>query len=200
MTRVQEEILHCCIETSSGKQKRVHSTSQQQLRSEKTPATIEENRILLALQQLATNSNSANLNNNNNINRISKWPKCLPKKMPTFDRKSEKFELYKDLFQTSLRIHNRLMEEEKLNYFHSPTRGDALQSFQNLTSLNRENLGEFLSVFRRKYINPQSMTTAKRLFHGLVFNSGNQKLIVFFQKSAKSAFKVATQAITEQFI
>ena len=28
--------------------------------------------------------------------------------MPTFDGKSEKFELFEDLFQTSLKIHNQL--------------------------------------------------------------------------------------------
>ena len=46
--------------------------------------------------------------------------------MPTFDRKSEKFELFEDLFQTSLKIQNQLTEEDKINYFHSPRRGDAL--------------------------------------------------------------------------
>ena len=33
--------------------------------------------------------------------------------MPTFDGKSEKFELFEDLFQTSLKIHKQLKEEDK---------------------------------------------------------------------------------------
>ena len=69
MTGTQEEIPYCSPTTSSGKQKKARSTSQPQFRSEKTPATIEADQILLALQQLATNSNSANFNNN--ISRIS---------------------------------------------------------------------------------------------------------------------------------
>ena len=149
LTATQEE---SSPTNSSGKQKKARSTSPPQFRSENTPATIEADQILLALQQLATNSNSANFNND--ISRISKLPKSLTTTMPTFDGKSEKFELFEDLFQTSLKIHNQLTEEDKLNYFHSLTHGDALQTFKNITSPNRENLGEILTVFRRKYVKP----------------------------------------------
>ena len=201
MTAAQEENPYCSPTTSSGRQKKARSTSQPQFCSENTPATIEAEQIFLALQQLATNSNLANFNNN--ISRISKTPKSLTTTMPTFDGKSEKFELFEDLFQTSLKFHNQLTEEDKINYFHSLKRGDALQTFNNITSPNRENLGEILTVFRRKYVKPQSMATAKHKFQRLVFNPANQKLIDFLdelQKLAKDAFGVAAQAIIEQFI
>ena len=123
--------------------------------------------------------------------------------MPTFDRKSEKIKLFEDLFQTSVKIHNQLTDEDKINYFHSLMPSDALQSFKNITSPNRENLGEILTVFRRKYVKPQSMVTTKHKFQRLVFNPANQKLIDFLdelQKLAKDAFGVAAQAIIEQFI
>ena len=162
MTAYQEEIRYCPTRTSSGKQKKARSTSQPQFRSENTPATLEADQIFLALQQLATNSNSANFNNN--INRIPKLPKSLTTTMPTFDGKSEKFELFEDLFQTGLKNHNQLTEEDKINYFHSLMRGDKLQTFKNITSPNRENLAEILTVFRRKYVKPQSMATAKHKF------------------------------------
>ena len=200
-TKIPEEITYCSPGTSSGKQKKARSTSQPQFRSENTPATPEADQILLALQQLATNNSSANFNNN--ISRISKLPKSLTTTMATFDGKSEKFELFEDLFQTSLKIHNQLTEEDKINYFHSLMRGDALQTFKNITSPNRENLAEILTVFRRKYVKPQSMATAKHKFQRLVFNPANQKLIDFLdelQKLAKDAFGVAAQAIIEQFI
>ena len=201
VTAVQEEIPYCSCGISSGKQKKARSTSQPQFHSENTPATIEADQILLALQQLATNSNSANVNNSSN--RISKLPKSLTTTMPTFDGKSEKFELFEDLFQTSLKIHNQLTEEDKINYFHSLMRGDALQTFKSISSPNRENLTEILTVFRRKYVKPQSMATAKHKFQQLVFNPANQKLIDFLdelQKLAKNAFGVAAQAIIDQFI
>ena len=111
MTATQEEIPYCSPTTSPGKRKKARSTSQPQFHSENTPATIEADQILLAPQQLATNSNSANFNSN--ISRISKLPKSSTTTMPTFDGKSEKFELFEDLFQTSWKIHNQLTEEDK---------------------------------------------------------------------------------------
>ena len=201
VTTVQEEIPYCSSEISSGKQKKARSISQPQFRSENTPATFEADQNLLALQQLATSSNSANVNNNSN--RISKLPKSLTTTMPTFDGKSEKFELFEDLFQTSLKIHNQLTEEDKINYFHSLRRGDALQTCKNISSPNRKNLTKILTVFRRKFVKPQSMATAKHKFQQLVFNPTNQKLIDFLdelQKLAKDAFGVAVQAIIDQFI
>ena len=141
MTETQEEITYCSPGTSSGLQWKASSTSQPQFRSENTPATIEADQILLALQQLATNSISANFNNT--ISRISIMPKPLTTTMPTSDEKSEKFELFEDLFQTSLIIHNQLTEEDTINYFHSLMRGDAVRNFKSITSPNKENLGKF---------------------------------------------------------
>ena len=169
---VQEEIPYCSSGISSGKQKKARSTSQPQFRSENTPATIETDQILLALQQVATNINSASFNNN--ISRISKLPKSLTTTMPTFDGKSKKFELFEDLFQTSLKIHSQLTEKEKIHYLHSLKPGDALQTFKNIDSPNRENLTEFMTVFRRKNVKPQSMATAKHKFQQLVFNPVNR--------------------------
>ena len=157
--------MYCSPSTSSGKQKKNRSTSQPQFRSENTPATIEADQILLALQQLA-NNNSETFHNN--IYRIVKLPKSLTTTMPTFDGKSEKFELFEDLFQMSLKIHNQLTEEHRINYFHSLMRGDALQTFKNKNGLTREDLGEILAVFRRKYVKPQSIATAKHKLQKLV--------------------------------
>ena len=81
--------------------------------------------------------------------------------MPTFDRKSEKIRLFEDLFQPSLKIQIQLTGEDKTNCFHFLMRGDELQTFKKITSFNRENLGEILTVFRTKYVKPQSLATAK---------------------------------------
>ena len=88
VTGIQEEIPYCSPGTSSGKQKKARSTSKPQFRSENTPATTETDQILIALQQLATNCDSANFNND--INRIWKLPKSLTTTMPKFDEKSIK--------------------------------------------------------------------------------------------------------------
>ena len=201
VTGVRDEIPYCSPGVSSGKQKKTRSTSQPQFRIENTPATIEADQILLALQQLATNSNSAK--SNNTINKILNVTESLTTTMPTFDRISEYLELFQDLFQASLKIHNQLAEEDKINYFNSLMRGDALQTFKNITSPTRENLGEILTVFRRKYAEPQSMVPAKHKFQRLVFNPANQKIIDFLdelQKLGIDALGIATQAIIEHFI
>ena len=156
---------------------------------------------MLAHQQLATNSNSGNFKNN--LSRISKLPKSLTTTIPTFDGKSEKFELFEDLFQTSLKIHNQLTQEDKINNFHSLMRGDALQTFKNITTPNREDLREVLTVFCKKYVKLQSIATAKHINQLLVFKPAKHKLIDFLnelRKLAKDAFGVSAQAIIEQFI
>ena len=145
VTGVHEEVTYCSPSRSSERQKKNRSTSQQQLRSENTPTTIEADQILLAPQQLANNTNSANFHNN--INRNSKLPKSLTTRMTTFDGKSEKLELFEDLFQTILKIHNQLTGEDSINYFHSLMRGDALQTFKFINGPSRKNLGEIVAFF-----------------------------------------------------
>ena len=157
VTEVLEETAYCSLETPSGDQKKARSTSQPEVGSENTPAATEADQILMTPQQLATNSISANFNNN--INKTSKLPNSLKTTMPTFDGKSEKFEIFQDLFQTSLKIHVQFTEEDKIKYFHSVMRGDALKTIKNITSLNGENLGEIATVFHKKCVKPQSVET-----------------------------------------
>ena len=74
---------------------------------------------------------------------------------------------------------------------------------KNINGPTRENLGEIVAVFRRKYVKPQWMATAKHKFQKLVFNPAHQKLVDFLddlQKLAKKAFRIAAHAIIEQFI
>ena len=146
VTRGPKKIPYCYPGTSSGKRKKVRSTSQPHFRSRNSPATTEADQVLLALQHLAM--------------KILNLPKSLTTTMPNFDGKTEKFELFQDLLRTCLKIHNPFTEQDKLNHFHSLKRGNALQTFENITSLNRRKLGEILTVFSRKYLKPQSMATA----------------------------------------
>ena len=123
--------------------------------------------------------------------------------MSIFDGKSEKFALFEDLFQTRLKILNRFTEEDRIHYFHSLMRGDALQTFRTISSPAEKKLAEIFTVFRRKHLRPQPMATAKQKFQRLVFNPMKQKLIDFLdelQKLAENAIRFAAQAIIEQFI
>ena len=104
VTGVEDENPYCSPGTSSGKQTKASFTNQPQFRSETIPPLFETDQVLVALQQLATNSNSANFNNN--INRISKLLECLTATVSTFYGKSEKFQLFEYLFQKSLSINS----------------------------------------------------------------------------------------------
>ena len=186
VTGPQEEMPYCSP-TSSWKHKKAPQESATIWQWE-YPCDNWRRRDFVGPSTIVTNSNSANSNNNNK--RISKLPKSHSTTMPTFDGKSEKFELFEDLIQTSSKIHNHLTEEDKIIYFHSLMRGDALQTFRNITSHNRENLDKNMTLFRRKNVKPQSVATAKHKFQQLVFNPANQKLIDFLhevQKLSKDA-------------
>ena len=88
----------------------------------------------------------------------------------TFDGKSEKFELFEDLFHTMIKMQPDLTETMKINHFHSLLRKNALQTFRNINSTNRQTLEDILAVFRRKYVKPESQATAKHKWHKLVFD------------------------------
>ena len=201
MTGSQKEILHCSPSTSLRKQKKVRSMRQPQFRSENTSTTIEAEQILLALQQLAANSNSANLNNN--VNRISKLPKSLTTTMPTFDGKLENSNCLK---MCSRQVWKSTISWRKKTKEIFSTLSCVVMHYKpsKTSPAPTEKIWEkswLCSV--KKNVKPQSMATAKHKFQRLVFNPANQKLIDFLdelQKLAKGAFGVAAQAIFEQFI
>ena len=202
LTAFQEEIPCCSPGTSSGKQKKARSSSQPQFRRKNTPATIEADQILLALQQLATNSNSANFNNNSN--RLSKLPKSLTTALPIFDRISEKFwTVWRSIpngFKNPQSAHRRT-QNKLFPLSHACWCAADVRKHQQP---ERGNLAEILTVFRKKYLKPQSMAAAKHKFQHLVFNLANQKLIEFLeelQKLAEDALGVAPkQSLNNSYI
>ena len=171
VTGANEEVNYCSPKTASGKQKKNSSTSFH-FCSEKIPPTIEADQIFLAFQQLASNNKYANFHRN--INRISPLPKMLITTMPTFDGNSEKLELFEDLHQTSLKIHNQLTSDDRINNFHFLMMGDALETLNNNIGRARENLREFQAFFLEKYVKPQPMATAEHKVQKIVFHPANQ--------------------------
>ena len=55
-----------------------------------------------------------------------------------FDGKNEKFELFEDLFQTMLKKQAEMTEAVKVNHFHARLRKEALQTFRNISALNKK--------------------------------------------------------------
>ena len=125
-----QEITYCTLRTSSGKQRKACSTSQPKFWQWENPCNKWSKPGFVALQQLASSSNSAKFNNN--INRISKLPKSLTKTMPIFDGKSEKFDFFENLFHTSLKILNQLRKENKIHYFRKHQQPQQVDFRRNL--------------------------------------------------------------------
>ena len=107
----------------------------------------------------------------------------------TFDGKSEKFELFEDLFHTMIEIQPEMTEQMKINHFHSLLRKNALQTFRNISSSNRQTLEDVLVIFRRKYVKPESQATAKHKWHRLVFDPNTMKLPDFLEELNQGAEK-----------
>ena len=121
----------------------------------------------------------------------------------TFDGKSEKFELFEDLFHTMIKMQPDMTETMKINHFHSLLRKNALQTFRNINSTNRQTLEDILAVFRRKYVKPESQETAKHKWHKLVFDPNTMKLPDFLEeinKGAEKAFGEHAQAMIDSLL
>ena len=107
----------------------------------------------------------------------------------TFDGKSEKFELFQDLFHTMIKMQPEMTEQMKINHFHSLLRKNALQTFRNISASNRQTLEDVLVIFRRKYVKPESQATAKHKWHRLVFDPNTMKLPDFLEELNQGAEK-----------
>ena len=107
----------------------------------------------------------------------------------TFDGKSEKFELFEDLFHTMIKMQPEMTEQMKINHFHSLLRKNALQTFRIISSNNRQTLEEVLVIFRRKYVKPESQAIAKHKWHRLVFDPNTMKLPDFLEELNQGAEK-----------
>ena len=132
-TGVHEEVIYCSLKTSSGKQKKKRSTSQLKLNGENTLLRLKQTNFCCPFSNWQITTVLQNFHNN--INRISKLPKPLTTTMPTFDGKSEKFELFKDLFRTSLKVHNQLTEDYRINFSHFLMRGGGKKRFRHLKTV-----------------------------------------------------------------
>ena len=94
--------------------------------------------------------------------------------MPTFKGRIDKFEHFEDLFMTSLKVYPNISEEEQIHYFHSLLRDEALQTYRNMTDINRASLEDIIATFRRRYVRPQSIATARCKWEQLHFDPSRQ--------------------------
>ena len=130
-------------------------------------------------------------------------PKTLTASLPVFDGKSEKFELFEDLFGNKIKMYPHLTEIQKINYFHSLLRGNALQAYCNLNDTKKDNLEEVITAFKRRFGDFQSSAKARCEWDALHFDPTKQKLHEFLdilQKTSKEAFGSEAQRFIDKAI
>ena len=145
-----------------------------------------------------------NLDANNSINRLAdaiagittqQKPQAATMLKPVststliFDGKNEKLELFEDLFHTMLKMQPEMTEAMKINHFHAHLRKEALQTFRNISAVNKKTLDDVLIVFRRKYVKPESQATAKHKWHKLTFDPNTKSLPDFLEELNECAEK-----------
>ena len=145
-----------------------------------------------------------NLDANNSINRLADAIAGITTQQPAqattmlkpvststliFDGKNEKFELFEDLFHTMLKMQPEMTEAMKINHFHAHLRKEALQTFRNISAVNKKTLDDVLIVFRRKYVKPESQATAKHKWHKLTFDPNKKSLPDFLEELNECAEK-----------
>ena len=155
---------------------------------------VSQDNNLPVVEQTPGNQNS---DANNSINRLAdaiagiatqQRPQAATMLKPVstntliFDGKNEKFELFEDLFHTMLKMQPEMTEAMKINHFHAHLRKEALQTFRNISALNKKTLDDVLMVFRRKYVKPESQATAKHNWHKLTFDPNTKSLPDFLEE------------------
>ena len=136
-------------------------------------------------------------------NTTPPMPKALTTSLPTFDGKNEKCELFEDLFRNNIRMHPHLTEIQRINYFHSLLRGEALQAFRNLDDTKKNNLEDIMTTFKRRFGDYLSVAKARCEWDTLKFDPTTQKLHEFLdslQKTAKEAFGPEAQQFIDKAI
>ena len=113
--------------------------------------------------QLATNSNYAEFNII--IDKFSKLHRNPHNNNAHLRREVREIETVRRFVPNKFEKPQANHGKRKTDYLQSLMRGVALQTFKNITNLNRENFGEFMSVFCRKYVKPQAMAKTKKNFN-----------------------------------
>ena len=96
-----------------------------------------------------------------------------------------------------------MTEAMKIKHFHSHLRKNALQTFRNIDSSNRQTLENILAVIRRKYVKSDSQATAKHKWHRLLFDPNTMKLQDFLEElnqAAEIAFGETAQAMIDSLL
>ena len=130
--------------------------------------------------------------------------KILQTQVPLFRGNREKYNEFEHLLKNHLRPHmHKLTEEQKLNYFQSLLRDDAIDFWQTLKITTETTLTEILQAFSKEYAKEDLKEVSKYKFDQMRYDPTTESFADFltkFKKLAKQAFGDKANDIAETFL
>ena len=127
-------------------------------------------------------------------------PKILQTQVPLFRGNREKYNEFEHLLLNHLRPHqHKLSEEQKLTYFQSLLRDDAIEFWQSLKMTNQTTLAQVLRYFKKEYAKEDLKEVAKYKCDQMRYDLSAETFNDFlnkFKKVAKQAFGDKSSDIT----
>ena len=135
---------------------------------------------------------------------IVQHPKILQTQVPFFRGNQEKYNEFEHLLLNHLRPHqNKLSEGQKLTYFQSLLRDDAIEFWQSLKITTQTTLAQVLRYFKKEYAKEDLKEVAKYKFDQMRYGPATETFNEFlnkFKKVAKQAFVDRSSDLTETFL
>ena len=131
-------------------------------------------------------------------------PKILHTQVPLFRGNREKYNEFEHLLLNHLRPHqHKLSEEQKLTYFQSLLRDDAIEFWQSLKMTSQTTLAQVLRYFKKEYAKEDLKEVAKYNFDQIRYDPSVETFNNFlnkFKKVAKQAFGDKSSDLTKTFL
>ena len=131
-------------------------------------------------------------------------PKILQTQVPLFRGNREKYNEFEHLLKNHLRPHmNKLTEEQKLNYFQSLLRDEAIEFWQTLKITTETTLSEILQAFNKEYAKEDLREVSKYKFDQMRYDPTKESFADFltkYKKLAKQAYGDKANEFTETFL
>ena len=131
-------------------------------------------------------------------------PKILHTQVPLFRGNREKYNEFEHLLLNHLRPHqHKLSEDQKLTYFQSLLRDDAIEFWQSLKMTCQTTLAQVLRYFKKEYAKEDLKEVAKYKFDQMRYDPTAETFNDFlnkFKKVAKQAFGDKSSDITETLL
>ena len=131
-------------------------------------------------------------------------PKILQTQVPLFRGNREKYNEFEHLLKNHLRPHmNKLTEEQKLNYFQSLLRDEAIEFWQTLKITTETTLQDVLQAFTKEYAKEDLKEVSKYKIDQMRYDPTKESFADFltrYKKLAKQAYGDKANDIAETFL